>query len=53
MRMRELEIECPICDADVALQGAKPGDEIYCGYCGAPITIAKISDNDEVEIDEY
>jgi hypothetical protein len=46
-------IECPICDTDVALEDAGPGDEIYCGYCGAPITIAQIKDDDSVEIEEY
>jgi endogenous inhibitor of DNA gyrase (YacG/DUF329 family) len=46
-------VECPICDTEVALEGAGPGDEVYCSYCGAPITIAKISDADEVEIEEY
>jgi hypothetical protein len=46
-------VECPICETDVALEGAKPGDELFCGYCGAPITLAKITDDDEVEIDEY
>jgi DNA-directed RNA polymerase subunit RPC12/RpoP len=46
-------IECPICETDVALDGAKPGDEIFCGYCGAPITLAKSKDEDSVEIEEY
>ncbi len=49
------EIECPICDADVSLDGdEKAGDEVYCASCGAPITIASITEDDEVEIeDEY
>ncbi len=46
-------VECPICDTEVALEDAKPGDEVFCGYCGAPIKIAKITDEDEVEIEEY
>ncbi len=50
---RPKEIACPICETEVALDGAGPGDEIFCGYCGAPIKIAKITDDDEVEIDEY
>jgi hypothetical protein len=46
-------IECPICDTDVALDGAGPGEEIFCGYCGAPILIAKVNDDESVEIEEY
>jgi primosomal protein N' len=47
-------VDCPICDSDLTLDKTdKPGDEVYCHYCGAPITIAKISDDDEVEIEEY
>jgi hypothetical protein len=51
--MKPQYVECPICDTEVALDGARPGDEIYCGYCGAPITIAKITDEDTVEIEDY
>jgi DNA-directed RNA polymerase subunit RPC12/RpoP len=46
-------VDCPICETDVALDGAKGGDEIFCGYCGAPIVLAKVTDDDEVEIEEY
>jgi uncharacterized Zn-finger protein len=46
-------VDCPICDTEVALEGAGPGDEVFCGYCGAPITIAKIADDESVEIEEY
>jgi hypothetical protein len=46
-------IECPICDTDVALDGAGAGEEVYCGYCGAPITIAKIGEDESIEIEEY
>jgi hypothetical protein len=46
-------LDCPICETEVALEDAKPGDELFCGYCGAPITIAKIKDDDSVEIEEY
>jgi DNA-directed RNA polymerase subunit RPC12/RpoP len=46
-------IECPICETDVALDGAKPGDEIFCSYCGAPITLAKGKDEDSIEAEEY
>lgn len=46
-------VECPICDTEVALEDAKPADEVFCGYCGAPIKIVKITDEDEVEIEDY
>ncbi|MBM4382154.1 MAG: hypothetical protein FJ091_02175 [Deltaproteobacteria bacterium] len=50
---RQQYIECPICDTDIALEGAKPGDEIFCGYCGAPITLAKGTDEESFEAEEY
>ena len=38
---RVQELTCPICQADVPLSGdEKPGDEVYCTYCGAPCTLA-------------
>jgi DNA-directed RNA polymerase subunit RPC12/RpoP len=30
----ESELECPICEADIPLDGEeKPGDLIFCSYC--------------------
>lgn len=46
-------VECPICDTEIALDGAGPGDEVFCSYCGAPVKIAKIGDDDSIEIDDY
>ena len=47
------EIACPICDAEISLAGdEKPGDEIFCSYCRAPVTIKGVSE-DEIEIDDY
>ncbi len=35
------ELTCPICQADIPLGGdEKPGDEVFCTYCGAPCKIA-------------
>jgi uncharacterized Zn-finger protein len=32
-----VELSCPICDADFALGGdEKPGDEVFCSFCGSP-----------------
>jgi hypothetical protein len=34
------DMTCPICQADVPLAGdEKPGQEVYCTYCGAPCRI--------------
>jgi len=39
--MKVPDLTCPICQADIQLVGdEKPGDEVYCTYCGAPCTIA-------------
>jgi len=38
--VRAPELSCPICQADIPLSGdEKPGDEIFCTYCGAPCVI--------------
>lgn len=35
------DLTCPVCQADIPLSGdEKPGDEIFCTYCGAPCRIA-------------
>ena len=50
--MRPREIECPICDADISLAGdEKPGDEVFCSYCGAPMLITGVKE-DEIEFEE-
>jgi hypothetical protein len=31
------DLSCPICNADLPLNGdERQGDEIFCTYCGAP-----------------
>jgi len=38
--MRAPDLYCPICQANIPLGGdEKPGDEIFCTYCGAPCVI--------------
>ncbi len=47
------ELACPICDADVPLSGdEKPGQEVYCAYCRAPLTVKRGSDEDDLELEE-
>jgi DNA-directed RNA polymerase subunit RPC12/RpoP len=45
------ELSCPICNADVPMSGdEKRGDEVFCTYCGAPLTV-KGSREDEAELE--
>lgn len=48
------ELTCPICQADMPMGGdERPGDEFFCGCCGAPGIIAKKSGSgDELEVEE-
>jgi hypothetical protein len=47
------ELCCPICQADVPLSGdERPGDELMCGYCRAPLLLAGGKDDDEMELEE-
>ncbi len=42
------DLDCPICQAHIPLSGdEKPGDEIFCTYCGAPCRIGGKSDQPE------
>ena len=48
------ELACPICDADVPLAGdEKPGEEVYCGFCRAPLTLQGQSEEDYELEDEF
>jgi hypothetical protein len=47
------ELECPICNADVPLAGdEKPGEEVFCTYCRAPLTLQIGEDPDDLLLDE-
>jgi predicted amidophosphoribosyltransferase len=46
---------CPVCQADLLLAGdEKPGDEIFCSYCGAPCKIAgkPVDEGEDLEVEE-
>lgn len=46
------DVSCPVCDADVPLAGdEKNGDEVYCAYCRAALTV-KLGDEDEIELED-
>jgi len=50
--MAKQEISCPVCQADMPLSGdEKPGDEFFCGCCGAPGVIRGSEEELEVEED--
>ncbi len=48
------ELSCPVCNADVPIAGdEKPGDEAFCTYCGAPLTLkGSRRDPEEMELEE-
>ena len=46
------ELECPICDADIPLEGTeKPGDLVLCSYC--KVTFKIISTKDKWILSDY
>jgi DNA-directed RNA polymerase subunit RPC12/RpoP len=48
------ELSCPICNADVPMNGdEQQGDEVFCTYCKAPLTIkGSREDPSEKELEE-
>jgi len=48
------ELSCPVCNADVPMAGdEQPGDEAFCTYCGAPLTLTGArKDPSEMELEE-
>ena len=45
--MATTEMECPVCDGNIPLQGdEQTGDDVYCGYCGV-MSQFKAPDGDE------
>ncbi|MBI5599375.1 MAG: sulfonate ABC transporter [Deltaproteobacteria bacterium] len=35
-------LECPLCDCEVPINGdEKPGEQVFCPYCEAPLKIKK------------
>ncbi len=50
--MAKQDLACPICNADVPLSGEEaPGEEVFCAYCRAPLTIKGKDDDMELEED--
>ena len=48
-----VELSCPVCDADFALGGdERPGENVFCSYCGAPCRITSDPRDEECEIEE-
>ncbi len=51
--MARKELSCRICHADVPLAGdEKPGEEVFCTYCGAPFRLAGDPSSDDCELVE-
>ena len=47
------DLSCPICDADVPLSGdEKPGEQVACAYCRAPLLVVPGKDEEEQELEE-
>ncbi len=47
------DLSCPICSADFPLSGEeKPGDEVFCAYCGAPCRLKGDPYSEGCEIEE-
>jgi hypothetical protein len=50
--VKKQDLECPICNADVPLSGDETaGDEVFCAYCRAPLTVSGSSEED-LELEE-
>ena len=52
--MATVELTCPVCSADFPLGGdERPGEEVYCTYCGAPCKLTGGGGSfDDLELEE-
>jgi len=51
--MGKHETTCPICNADIPLAGdEKPGEEVFCGSCGAPCKLKGGADDEDLTAEE-
>jgi len=51
--MALVELSCPVCDADFVLGGdEKPGDEIFCSFCGSPCRLSADPYDEDCEIED-
>jgi hypothetical protein len=47
------DLSCPVCSADFPLGGdEKAGDEVFCGYCGAPGILTAPAGSEDCEVEE-
>ncbi len=47
------DLSCPVCNADVPMNGdEKAGSEVFCTFCGAPLTLAGSLADEDVELEE-
>ncbi len=47
------DASCPICNADIPLSGdEKPGEEVYCTFCSAPLLVKGESSDDELLLED-
>jgi len=52
-RMRIKELSCPVCSADFPLSGdEKPGEEVFCTYCGAPCKLMGTPTSEDCSLEE-
>lgn len=46
------ELTCPVCNADLPLAGdERPGDEVFCSYCGAPCLLKGSPEDEDCEVE--
>lgn len=47
-------LSCSVCSADLLLAGdERPGDEVFCTYCGAPYRVKRAAtQEDDCEVEE-
>ena len=51
--MAQDELPCPVCSADVPLAGdERPGDEVFCTYCGAPLRVKTRPSAEDFELED-
>jgi len=51
--MRAQELSCPICNADVPVDGdERPGEQVFCAYCRAPLILVPGKGDDEYELED-
>ena len=45
------EYSCPVCDADVNLDGdERPGETLFCSYCNSTLKIYRVKGSDDFKL---